>query len=698
MNSELVTNLPDNCDEFFAMYDQTLKSLLDDSAPLIQFAGNRRRRRAPWYTAQCRDIKAKTRRLEKIYRRKRTEEAEIAWRRQFTLQRTVFQQMYAEYWSTAVRESTDSKSLWRRMSSLLHPSSQFVNPFSPSDIASYFISKIESIRQSTDAASRPTILARATVALDNFDPVTVQEVQKLLATVSAKQCALDPVPTWLIKQCANVLAPVITSMANMSLSAAVFPSNQKHAIIKPILKKPDLDVCDLKSYRPVSNLSFISKFLERLVLRRLFSHCDDNRLLPKYQSGYRPQHSTETALVCVVNHVLHSIDDGEVCALVLLDLSAAFDTVDHQHLLDVMHDRFGIHGPVHDWFASYISGRSQTVTVNSVCSLPARLVCGVPQGSVLGPVKFIVYTEELASVIDNVPAVLPHFYADDTQLLMSTRPDGVTAVCRVLEQCVCDVQTWCSSRRLQLNPAKTELIWFGSQVNMERLATSDISVHVGQTVIEPSDRVRDLGVILDSSMSMRQHIAKVTSTCFFHLRRLRKIGKVLDQDNRNRLVCAFILTRIDYCNSLFAGLPDSALAPLQRVLHAAARFVGGLQPRDHVTATMMKLHWLPVRQRITYKLCCLMHGVVHGHAPEYVVDMVVPVSHLPGRSHLRSAQRGHFDIPRSRTAFGSRSFSTAAPLAWNELPADIRDITTTVTFKKHLKTLLFNVAYGPAFL
>ena len=107
----------------------------------------------------------------------------------------------------------------------------------------------------------------------------------------------------------------------------------------------------------------------------------------------------------------------------------------------------------------------------------------------------------------------------------------------------------------------------------------------------------------------------------------------------------------------------------------------------------MKLHWLPVRQRITYKLCCLMHGVVHGHAPEYVVDMVVPVSHLPGRSHLRSAQRGHFDIPRSRTAFGSRLFSTAAPLAWNELPADIHDITTTVTFKRRLKTFLFNAAY-----
>jgi len=511
--------------------------------------------------------------------------------------------------------------------------------------------------------------------------------------VSAKQCSLDPVPTWLVKQCADVLAPVLASMANMSLSEAVFPSSQKHAIIKPILKKANLDVFDLKSYRPVSNLSFIGKLLERLVVHRLLTHCDDQHLLPHYQSAYRPHHSTETALVSVVNQVLRSIDNGDVCALVLLDLSAAFDTVDHQHLLNVMHDRFGIRGPAHDWFASYISGRSQTVTVSSQCSLPASLVCGVPQGSVLGPVNFIMYTEDLVSLIENVPAISSHLYADDTQLLMSSSPDGVTVVCRVLGQCVHDVQAWCSSRRLQLNPTKTELIWFGSQLNLERIATADLSVRVSNTVIQPSDRVRDLGVILDSSLSMRQHIAKVTSTCFFHLRRLRKIGKILDKDSRNRLVCAFILTRIDYCNALYAELPDSSIAPLQRVVHAAARFVAGLRPRDHVTAALMALHWLPVRQRITYKLCTLMHGVVFGYAPQYLTDMMVPVSQLSGRSHLRSAQRGQFDIPRTRTTFGSRSFSVAAPHAWNQLPADIRQFSTISTFKRHLKTHLFNVAF-----
>jgi len=237
----------------------------------------------------------------------------------------------------------------------------------------------------------------------------------------------------------------------------------------------------------------------------------------------------------------------------------------------------------------------------------------------------------------------------------------------VLEYCVDDVQVWCSSRRLQLNPDKSELMVFGSQVNLERLASTDVSVRVGQAVIQPGDRVRDLGVILDSSLSMRQHIAKVASTCFFHLRKLRKIGNLLDRDSRNRLVCAFILTRIDYCNAVFAGLPDSTLAPLQRVLHAAACFVDDLRPCDHVTKTLMSLDWLPVRERITYKLCSLMHGILYGHAPEYSTDMVVPVADLAGRCHLRSAQDGFFDVPRSRTAFGSRAFSTTGPQAWNQL-------------------------------
>ena len=150
---------------------------------------------------------------------------------------------------------------------------------------------------------------------------------------------------------------------------------------------------------------------------------------------------------------------------------------------------------------------------------------------------------------------------------------------------------------------------------------------------------------------MRFHISWIVSTCFFHLRRLRHLRRTLDRDVRQRLVSAFILSRIDYCNVVFATLPSVTLAPLRRVMSAAVRFVTGLGPRYHTSDAQRELHWLPIEQRITYKLCVIMHSVVIGTSPEYISDMVTPVSELSGRAHLRSAALGLYDVPRTRTVW-----------------------------------------------
>ena len=192
---------------------------------------------------------------------------------------------------------------------------------------------------------------------------------------------------------------------------------------------------------------------------------------------------------------------------------------------------------------------------------------------------------------------------------------------------------------------------------------------------------------------MRFHISKIVSTCFFHLRRLRHLRHTVDREVRQRLVSALILSRIDYCNVVFADLPSVALAPLRRVMNAAVRFVAGLGPRDHTSDAQRELHWLPIDQRITYKLCVIMHSVVTGIAPEYISDMVTPVSYLEGRAHLRSATLGLYNVPRIKTRIGKKAFSIAGPTAWNSLPQSIRDIASASAFKRQLKTHLFNCAY-----
>jgi len=248
--------------------------------------------------------------------------------------------------------------------------------------------------------------------------------------------------------------------------------------------------------------------------------------------------------------------------------------------------------------------------------------CSVPQGSVLGPVKFAAYTEDIVDVVDRHQTRL-HLYADDIQLYNSCRLDDVSRVRSQMSSCVADVSQGCESRRLQLNADKTEVIWFGSTANLNKLHSQEHHIQISSEIIIPTSVVRDLGVQLDSELTMKQHIRKVAATSYF------SISVVCDR-------FVVVWTRTDATpgpglrhhttgllyNSLLAGLPLSSLEPLQRVQNAAARLVFQLNSREHITPSFLQLHWLPVRWRVQFKLCVIMHCVHNGRAPAYLDNAV----------------------------------------------------------------------------
>ena len=234
--------------------------------------------------------------------------------------------------------------------------------------------------------------------LSSFEPATEDEVKKLLTKTSSATCALDPLPTPLLKECSSVLLPILTKIINLSLSGAEVPLTMKQALVKPLLKKTILDPEILKNYRPISNLSFVSKLIERIVASRLETHLTVYKLLEPNQSAYRRFHSTESALLRVQNDLLTSLNKNKMAILVLLDLSAAFDTIDHDLLLHRMSTRYGIVQTALQWFKSYLSNRSQIVTIGKKSSEPMALPFGVPQGSVLGPILFTIYTTLLYDI------------------------------------------------------------------------------------------------------------------------------------------------------------------------------------------------------------------------------------------------------------------------------------------------------------
>ncbi len=368
----------------------------------------------------------------------------------------------------------------------------------------------------------------------------------------------------MVKECLDELLPVLTSIINNCLSSGIFPDEWKEALIIPLLKKFGLDLA-FENFRPISNLQFVSKFTEKAVFNQTHSYLVSNDLFPLCQSSYRKYHSTETALLKVKNDILMNMNNQEVTLLVLLDLSAAFDTVDHSILLKRLQEDFGISGTVLSWFSSYLSGRSQKVKIEGVCSKKFDLSFGVPQGSCLGPLLFILYTSKLFKIIEShLPNA--HCFADDTQLYLSFKPgtilDEANAV-RAMEACIAEVHQWMLSQELKLNPEKTEFMIIGTRQQLEKVNID--CLQVGDRQIMPSSVAKNLGSWFDSKLNMSQHINKTCSSAFFHLYNIRRIRKYLTRQDAECLVHARISSKIDYCNGLLYGIPAVHITKLQRV-------------------------------------------------------------------------------------------------------------------------------------
>ena len=416
-----------------------------------------------------------------------------------------------------------------------------------------------------------------------------------------KTCYLDPVPTDFLVKYLDVLLPVITKIINISLETGYFPRDWKEAIIRSILKKSGLESA-FENLRPISNLAYISKLIERAVYNQTHDHILRCDFYPVLQSAYRRYHSTETALLKVLNDILLSMNSQRVTLLVLLDLSSAFDTIDHGILLERLRSKFGIRGKVLSWFSSYLSGRSQCVMLNGTLSDSSDLNFDVPQGSRLGPLLFILYASKLFDIINN-HSPYSHGFADDTQLYVSFKPDyPCDQAISVIESCVNDLRKWMIQDKLKLNDGKTELLVIGSKQQLQKL--NPCHVRVGNADVHPVPIARDLGVWLDSNLAMSCHITKTCGAVFYWLHNIKRISKFLSRENLLTVIHAFVTSRLDYCNGLLYGLPNTELIKLQRVQNAAARLVTSTRKYDHITPILRELHWLPVKFRIHFKLLC----------------------------------------------------------------------------------------------
>lgn len=502
--------------------------------------------------------------------------------------------------------------------------------------------------------------------------------------MNSKSCFLDPVPTWLVKLLIPEFAPIFSRFANLSLTSGIFPDSEKRAVVLPLLKKKNLDRNILTNYRPISSLSFLSKFVERVVARRITDFLSMNDLLCPFQSAYRIGHSTETVFTHLLDEIARSKNLRRSSCILFLDLSAAFDSIDPVILLDRLKQRFRLTGSVHKWLSSYLSNRSQIVRLNGFLSQFCPVFTGVPQGSVLGPLLFSLFVSPVSDLIDGY-GMSHHLYADDIAIFTSFDLNGYDASLSLLQDCVFHLQDWFNANRLKLNPAKSELIVCPCHL----CPTPDI-VSLGVINVSASPVVKYLGVSLDSSLSFENHIQRVSRESFAFLRNMWKIRQFVSDPVVLKCVHAFIFSKLDYCNVALSHCPQYRLRPLQRVLNACVRLVKRIPRYNRVSPFLRELGWLPINFRIQFKICCLVHRCLHGPCPTYLSVLLRMSDSSTISTSLRSKGLCSLHQPLATGRFSRSSFSVLGPRLWNALPPSCRCEPSFWKFKKLLRATFFD--------
>lgn len=683
-------------EDFQASYKEfsnITNNTLDRHAPLItkKLVG---KNNIPWQDSEYRNERALRRKLERKWKKSGTRDGpeRILYTEQRKKCANLATSKRSQFYRSLIQKNEgDQSSLFQIVSKVLdkQKSSGILPQFGnqPEHLANqfnqFYTDKVRKIRDKIPAIDSSVTTdyngaAFTGVPIDIFEPTSVSELREIVKGSSIKTAYNDVLPSKVLKNVLDDLLPYICNLINLSFSTGSM-DGVKEATIFPLLKKMGLDPEILKNYRPVSDIVYISKLAEKVVSRRLNIHVIENNLQCNFQYGYKRYHSTETLLLKVVNDTLVGFNSKSATILLLLDLSAAFDTVDLQKLLNILEHEFGIKNTALKWFKSYLTGRTQRVRINGSISESVDVLYGVPQGSVLGPILFNIYIRSLYSVID-AAGFSTSGYADDSNA-KQTFPicfqyDIIT---QQLPKLMDQITNWMNSFFLKINPDKTEIILFTPKVLKDRPTINGTIFSTG-TCIRFSDVVQNLGVKLDRLLSFESHIDSTVAHCFKLLKDVSSIRNLISKEDTEMLVHSIISSRLDYCNSLFYNLKKSTLNKLQKVQNAAARVVLKLKKHVSVRSELFNLHWLRIEERIIFKLLVTTFKCLNDMAPVELSALL----------HVNNVEACTLQYVFMDSIYGRRSFQYIAPRIWNQLPMAIRKINTIENFKSKIKFLLFN--------
>ena len=716
-----------NCNEVeFALelLSKKITSILDEMAPIrtIQIRENY----APWLSLDTRKKMAERDQAKKLasqskraddwalYKQKRNQLNSILKKEKSKWQRNKF---------IKCEEENDSRQVWKNVKSWLNwtssgaPTQLFCEgrlETQPSRLAecmnTFFIQKVRNLKGSLRrAVSDPLLKLRRLMVnrscVFKLKPVHPDLVDKMIDNLkNSGSFGLDYIDTSTIKLIKSEILPALTHIINLSITSSCFPDQFKKAKVIPLFKSGDR--LSPRNYRPVAILPVWSKLLERAVFVQIIEYFESNNLLHANHHGFRAHHNTTTALLQMYDTWVEAMDRGEASGVVLLDMSAAFDMVDHNLLIEKLL-LYGFDNASAAWIKSYLSDRKQTVCIDGTCSPLLSLEYGVPQGSIIGPLLYIIFTSDLPECVhdhplqqgDHQPAQPVHnmicadcggicCFADDSSYTFSSK-EAETISEKISEKFTM-ISDYMASNGLKLNEDKTHLMVLMTDEARRTKQDFNVSLDTQQEIIYPSKSEKLLGGIISQNLKFHDHILNDEESLLTilntRLKALKKVGMVASFKSRKMVANGILISRIIYLIPLWSGTEDYLMKSLQIVQNKAARIVTRCGKRTPVRNLLKQCGWLSIAQLGVYHSLVLMFNILQSQCPKYLYSKFSNETNLPYR--MRSVANMRIRLGQDSQAgagLAKKSFKYRATQQWNELPLEIRQSVNVKTFKWKLR-------------
>ena len=589
---------------------------------------------------------------------------------------------YLQY--TIENNKSDSKVFWKKLNELSILSKNKSNNIpnnlnNPNEINKYFLS-VNSI-PSTDNELINFYNNNKKFGINaTFSFYTVSEsvVKDCLLNIKSTATGADQINLEMILLCLDRILPFITNIVNSCLLENDFPDVWKISRIFPLCKKPNID--SYNDLRPINILPVLSKVLEKIMNSQIRDYVDLYNILPQCQSGFREGFSCTTALLHVTDDIISSIDKGDAVVLVLIDFSKAFDRMDHGLLLSVLH-YIGFQKSAIGLINSYLNGRKQYVETDGGVSSMSTQLYGIPQGSILGPLLFCIYTSNITNSIRHCQI---HLYADDTQLYYSFNPNNAEVARNKINEDLSGLVEFSKKHNLLINASKSTYLIFGkNNFNLHQT----IKIKADEDEIPNGKSCRNLGLVFDINLRFKPHINKCMQRAYANLKKLFPHRHLLTKNQKRLLTNSLVLSHFNYADSVYGPCLDKADKDrIQRVQKSCLRFIYGIRRSEPISYKLAETQWLSMSDRRKLHSATLFHSIVTYERPSYLSRKI---RYRTDVHTLNLRYRGNISPPIHNTALFERGFSYQIYQLYNDIPEQLK-ILHLLKFKIKYKYLLLN--------